>query len=379
MGARAGRRTAAVDVAGSALLVAVVLWLPSAVLGPGSLPFNQFAFLVGTGALVWPLSLQSLRLTRSKRTEQVLRMAVQLILASLASAVVLAASAFVTSARIAPWVPVAVACLQFVVLGGLRLFAHFGLRNLRRTGRNTRSVLIAGSGPRALYIEEIIERNPTWGLRVIGFVDDERPDGVDSAEHHEVFPVSAVPELLSDQVVDEVIIACPRSKLEEMVAVVDQATAAGIPTTLLSDLFGELLPAPVVRRFGALPALTFAPVHHDAAALAVKRMMDVIGALFGLIVAAPVMGAAALAIKLTDPGPVFFHQVRCSLNGRLFTMPKLRTMRVGAEDKHAELLASAENEMDGPVFKMQHDPRITAVGRFLRNSRSTSCPSSGAC
>ena len=355
-----------VDVAGSALLMAFVLWLPAAVLGRGQLPADQYAVLIAAGALVWPLALQSLRLTRSKRTERVLRMAAQLIGASLVSAVVLSAVAFTFSARIAPWVPTVVAGLQFLVLGGMRLFAHFSLRNLRRTGRNTRSVLIAGSGPRALYIEEIIEKNPSWGLRVIGFIDDEIPDGVDAADHHEVFPVSAVSELLSDQVVDEVIIACPRGKLEEMVAVVDQATEAGIPTTLLSDLFGELLPAPVVRRFGALPALTFAPVHHDAAALAVKRLVDVVGALFGLVTAAPIMGLAALAIRLTDPGPVFFHQVRCSLNGRLFTMPKLRTMRVGAEAMHADLLASGDNEMDGPVFKMQHDPRITPVGRILR-------------
>ena len=119
-----------------------------------------------------------------------------------------------------------------------------------------------------------------------------------------------------------------------------------------------------MKRFGAFPALTFAPVHHDAGSLAVKRLVDVVGATLGLVLAGPLLLASALAIRLTSPGPVLFQQVRCTLNGRLFTMPKLRTMHVGADALRAELQDT--NEMDGPVFKIKHDPRITPVGRFLR-------------
>lgn len=171
-------------------------------------------------------------------------------------------------------------------------------------------------------------------------------------------------ELLRDQVIDEVIVACPRSMLEAIVSVVDAATEAGVPITLLSDLFGEHLPPPQVRRFGTLPALRFAPVHHNPASLAVKRALDVALAGVGLVLASPLLAAAALAIKITSPGPVLFRQMRCTLNGRPFVMPKLRTMAVDAE-RHRHHL-EARNEMDGPVFKMRDDPRVTPVGRFLR-------------
>jgi lipopolysaccharide/colanic/teichoic acid biosynthesis glycosyltransferase len=82
------------------------------------------------------------------------------------------------------------------------------------------------------------------------------------------------------------------------------------------------------------------------------------------VLAAPVILATAIAIRLDSPGPVFFGQIRCGLNGRRFRCWKLRTMCVDAEQKRKEL--AHLNEMDGPVFKINHDPRVTRVGYVLR-------------
>lgn len=352
------------DIAGSAGVFVWVVSLPGMAPEAGELAWHTIVPLALAASLTWPMSLRILNLTKSMRTERIPLLASQFALAGVSTALALGAVAFLTSAPVAAQVPILCGLTQLLVLGGVRVLAHVVLRNFRRGGKNTRNVLIAGSGPRALYVETVIEQHPSWGLRVVGFVDDDAPDHGKSAGSYDMFPIAAVPELLSDQVIDEVIVACPRSKLEQMVTVVDHATAAGVPTTLLSDIFGELLPAPVVKRFGALPALTFAPVHHDAGALALKRGVDVVGAALGLMLSAPILLAACLAIRLTDPGPMLFHQVRCSLNGRLFTMPKLRTMRVGAHEMRAGMEES--NEMDGPVFKIRHDPRITPLGRLLR-------------
>jgi exopolysaccharide biosynthesis polyprenyl glycosylphosphotransferase len=352
------------DITGSAIVFVWVVSLPGMAPDAGELAWRTIVPLALAASLTWPIALRILNLTKSMRTERIPVVASQFALAGVSTAFALSAVAFLTAAPVAAQVPILCGLAQLLILGGLRVLLHLSLRRFRRTGKNTRNVLIAGSGPRALYVETVIEQHPSWGLRVIGFVDDEIPENGKSQGSYDVFPIQAVPELLSDQVVDEVIVACPRSKLEQMVSVVDYATAAGVPTTLLSDIFGELLPVPVVKRFGALPALTFAPVHHDAGALVLKRAVDVVGASLGLLLSAPVLGAACLAIRITDPGPVLFHQVRCSLNGRLFTMPKLRTMKVGADEMRAEMETS--NEMDGPVFKMQHDPRITRLGSFLR-------------
>ena len=315
-------------------------------------------------ALAWPLSLRAFNLYDSRRRDSVAQVSSSLALAALISALGQAAVAFLTSVPVEDSFPLVVAGAQLSVLGGMRVISLGAVRLFRRAGHNTRNVLIAGSGPRAAYVEDVIANHPQWGLRVIGFIDANFPKRGPAVQASRVFPLSAIEEILADQVIDEVIVAVPRSKLEEVVRVVDAATSAGVPITLLSDVFGDLLPAPRVKRFGSLPALSFAPVHHSAGWLAVKRVIDIVCSALLLVLAAPVIALSALAIKLSSHGPVIFQQVRCSVNGRLFRMPKLRTMVVDAEARKEAL--AGHNEMDGPVFKMRRDPRITAVGRFLR-------------
>jgi lipopolysaccharide/colanic/teichoic acid biosynthesis glycosyltransferase len=103
-----------------------------------------------------------------------------------------------------------------------------------------------------------------------------------------------------------------------------------------------------------------------------KRGLDVVGALVGLTIAAPVMLVAAVAIKVTSPGPVFFTQRRDTINGRPFKIYKFRTMCVDAESKKAEL--RAQSEQDGPAFKMAKDPRVTSLGRLLRKTSIDELP-----
>jgi exopolysaccharide biosynthesis polyprenyl glycosylphosphotransferase len=146
--------------------------------------------------------------------------------------------------------------------------------------------------------------------------------------------------------------------------VVGACADAGIPFTMLTDIFGDYLPPPRVTQFDAFAALSFAPVHHSRPKLAVKRAIDIAGSSVGLALSLPVFAIAALAIRVTSPGPVLFRQQRCGLNGRSFEMLKLRTMCVDAEQRLADILHL--NEMDGPAFKVREDPRVTKVGRLLR-------------
>jgi exopolysaccharide biosynthesis polyprenyl glycosylphosphotransferase len=199
----------------------------------------------------------------------------------------------------------------------------------------------------------------------VGFSDNGPPEQGACVPEEQIYKLPDMPEILRNRVIDEVVVACPRSMLGSIVTVVDTCAAAGVPITLLSDIFGDYLPSPQVKRFGSLPALNFAPVHHSRIMLGVKRCIDVVGACAGLLVAAPIIAASVVAIKLTSPGPVFFPQDRCGLNGRRFKMVKLRTMREGADELKASL--ADLNEMEGDrAFKIRDDPRVTPVGRFLR-------------
>jgi lipopolysaccharide/colanic/teichoic acid biosynthesis glycosyltransferase len=103
-----------------------------------------------------------------------------------------------------------------------------------------------------------------------------------------------------------------------------------------------------------------------------KRTVDVVGALFGLILLSPVLLLVAAAIKLTSRGPVFFKQRRSGRGGKPFFMYKFRTMVVDAEARKAELMKL--NEQDGPAFKIKNDPRITRLGRFLRKTSLDELP-----
>ena len=102
---------------------------------------------------------------------------------------------------------------------------------------------------------------------------------------------------------------------------------------------------------------------NDDHRMLVKRAMDLLGGAMGLAVAAPVMLVVAIAIKLSDPGPVIFSQQRFGLNKRRFAMYKFRTMVIGAEALQADL--ETRNEATGPVFKIRDDPRITPIGRVM--------------
>ncbi|MBO0458248.1 sugar transferase [Enterococcus hulanensis] len=96
-----------------------------------------------------------------------------------------------------------------------------------------------------------------------------------------------------------------------------------------------------------------------------KRVIDIVVSLLGLAVLVIPFGFVALLIKLEDPkGPVFFSQTRVGLNGNYFVLYKFRTMFVGAEEQLADLME--KNEIQGPMFKMKYDPRITRIGHFLR-------------
>ncbi len=314
--------------------------------------------------MAWPLALQQLGLYDSQRRASLDDILGRLAMAGVVSTLLLTATAYVSGAPISPKFPLLFGAAQFSILMTERL-ALFGiLRIARRLGRNTRNVLIVGSGPRALSVRRRIDNNPHWGLRVVGYLDDvDAPvtGGIDPAAMRKIVDVRRI---LRDEVVDEVIIAAPRSMFSQIAPVVSACGEAGIPFTLLSDIFGDYLPPPEITRFGPLAALRFAVVHHSPTRILAKRAIDLVGGSALLLAAAPVVAVAAIAVRVTTPGAAFFRQTRCGLYGRQFTLVKLRTMVSDAEQRKAAL--AHLNEMNGPVFKIRNDPRVTRVGRWLR-------------
>ena len=103
-----------------------------------------------------------------------------------------------------------------------------------------------------------------------------------------------------------------------------------------------------------------------------KRAMDILGSIFGLIILSPILLIVIIAIKLESEGPVFFAQERVGYKGKRFKMYKFRSMVQNAEELKEKL--ANKNEMDGPMFKMKNDPRVTRVGRIIRKTSLDEIP-----
>ncbi|MDH3521088.1 MAG: sugar transferase [Myxococcales bacterium] len=354
------------DVFASAAVFVLVVSLPSMWSAVEPQDARVMAILVPglVVSLAWPLILDQFDLYSSQRRANVLEMLGRFVTAGCIATLLIEIAVTLVQAPLRPWFAMVAGAGQFVALTSVHLCGEISLRVLRRSGRNYRNVLIIGSGARARDVLGSVERHGEWGLRVVGFLDDQEIPYDDRIPGDKIHKLHDLPMILRNQVIDEVIVACPRSMLGSIGPAVAVCATAGVPVTLLSDLFGDYLPPPQVTRFGTLAALSFAPVHHSGARLTVKRLIDIVGSAALLVVCSPLLALAAIAIKATSEGPVFFRQIRCGKHGHHFHMFKLRTMHVDAESRKAELMAL--NEMDGPVFKIRYDPRITPVGRILR-------------
>jgi exopolysaccharide biosynthesis polyprenyl glycosylphosphotransferase len=185
--------------------------------------------------------------------------------------------------------------------------------------------------------------------------------------------VSEIASVVSNRVIDEVWITLPvRSRYQEIQNVVAVCEDVGLPVRVPTGTFSRATAS--IRRVDGKDVndVYYLTTLGRPWQLLLKRAMDIIGAGILLLLLAPLFLAVAAAIKLNSRGPVFFRQTRCGLHGRRFTLLKFRSMVDGAASLQSELLA--RNEVSGPVFKIKRDPRITAVGRFLRKTSLDELP-----
>jgi exopolysaccharide biosynthesis polyprenyl glycosylphosphotransferase len=214
----------------------------------------------------------------------------------------------------------------------------------------------------------VIEDHNYWGYKILGFVSDGHrlPNGW---ARYRVY--GSVPELRTllerfefPEIVDEIVFAVTRKKLDEMKQLFILCEELGIRARVAMNFFQNRVARIEIEELEGIPFLTFTTTPSNESQLAFKRLLDIAVSLLILGLSLPVILVAALAIKLSSPGSVLFKQERIGLNGRIFTLYKFRTMIENADQRRSEV--SHLNEMSGPVFKVKSDPRVTTVGRILR-------------
>ncbi len=182
----------------------------------------------------------------------------------------------------------------------------------------------------------------------------------------EAQPVTDLVQALHEHSVSRVIFAGGHSHLSRLQEFIGVCEIEGVEAWLLADFVRTAIARPSFDVMGNRPMLVFRTTPEVSWALMIKGLVDRVGACVGLLLLSPIIAVAAIGIKLTSPGPVVFRQQRGGKNGRPFTMYKLRSMRTDAAMLQAEL--AVHNQMSGPVFKIDNDPRITPWGKFLRRT-----------
>src|SRR6266508_179144 len=335
----------------------------------GLFPLREYLKIYPVVLIIWSVLLFSYHSYHSHRTIPLRREMLTVFRVVLVGNALLATLAYLLPLRQlsrAWFILFAVLSALFLVLEkiALRVMARY----VRAKGLNYRTVLIVGTGRRAIDVARLVLDHKYWGYKILGFVSDGHrlPNGW---ARYRVY--GTVPEIRSllergefPEIVDEIVFAVTRKKLDEMKQIFLLCEELGIRARVAMNFFQNRLARIEVEELEGIPFLTFTTTPSNETQLAAKRMLDIAVSLMLLGLSLPVIVLAALAIKLTSPGSVVFKQKRIGLNGRTFTLYKFRTMIANAHERLGEV--SHLNEMTGPVFKAKADPRVTWVGRILR-------------
>lgn len=263
--------------------------------------------------------------------------------------------------------------LVFFILYRLAVFAI--LYWVRRKKRNLRNIVMVGINPRSISLSKVLE-TPGLGYNIIGFVDDRADMGVKvpKLDKPVLCDLSHIEEVISTRAVDLVLLALPmRSYYDKIAEIIKLCAIQGVEVLIVTDLFNVSSNIQYNTNLGFDTSFISYDVDlHTEFQYSFQRVFDFVASAIALLLLSPVFVLITLGILLDDGFPVFFVQDRIGLNKRRFKMLKFRTMVRDAD--RMQLLLEERNEADGPAFKITNDPRITRIGKFLRQTSLDEIP-----
>lgn len=354
-----------VDTATAVVAMTVAFWMTRTAGLLGSVPASGYADVAALGLPVWLLVFERYRLYNARhiasRRDEVGRLLHAVALSSVALAVI----GYALGILVARYWLIATFVLSLVGFVVEREILRALFNGARRRGHLLRPVAVAGTGEEAVGLATMLSEQPELGYRVVAVIGDSN--------------------FMDPRLADVGPVLDPRTKLAEQVRMVGATgvmvattdvdhhlsnrlirvlTDAGIHVELSSSLKDIDADRISIRPLGRVPVMYVEPVRRHGWRPVAKRAFDLVVGTLALVLLAPVFLAAALAIKLTSPGPVFFSQERVGCRGRRFGIAKFRSMYVDADRRLIDL--EALQAAHGPVVKMKDDPRVTRVGKILR-------------
>lgn len=255
--------------------------------------------------------------------------------------------------------------LLFILIGTIALVVKerliaANLRSRAVRGVEREPVLLAGLPQDLAALERTFTAEQRVLIEVVARIDIDRQ------------PISDLVDAMHQHAVSRVIFAAGHSRLHRVEEAISACEIEGVPAWLVADFIQTSIAKPDFDAFAGRPMLVFRSTPEVSWALWIKRGIDFVGALVALIIFAIPMAIVAVMIRVSSPGRVIFRQRRAGRFGKPFVMYKFRSMTDDAEMRRAEL--EPFNQMSGPVFKVESDPRITPLGRWLRRTSFDELP-----
>lgn len=252
------------------------------------------------------------------------------------------------------------------------VYKRFMLDYYRKSVNNTK-MLVLTKETTAQEVLETLQQEKTWDYDITAVaLYDVDMQGDEIAGVPVVASMEDVYDVVCQMMVDEVFISLPGVPVTEIREMVQRFEEMGLVCHYRVDLFNKANPNTYVQQLAGYSVISFTLQSMDSRRMLIKRLMDIVGSLIGCVLTLLITPFVALAIKIDSPGPVFFSQTRIGKNGRRFKIWKFRSMYIDAEERKKEL--EAQNEIKGLMFKMEDDPRITKVGKFIRKTSIDETP-----
>ena len=218
-------------------------------------------------------------------------------------------------------------------------------------------------GGKNMNMHHRVKQNPEWGYNIRGILDDHKERGYCYNGVKVIGTIANLHMILEMNVLDEIAITLSIKEYEHLEAIVNDCEKSGVHTKFIPDYNNFIPTIPYIEDLQGLPVINIRHVPltelHNAY---IKRIVDIFGALFGIILFSPVMLITAILVKLTDGGPIIYSQERVGLHNKPFKMYKFRSMAV---QKPSE---------EKSKWTTPNDPRVTAVGRFIRKTSIDETP-----
>ena len=289
------------------------------------------------------------------RSDEALAVAKAVCLATVLVAASIYASGVHTLPRLVVW---GGALLNIAALSGWRFWKRGIVERRVAAGIGVKNVLIVGAGRIGQEVAKYLDSNMQLGLVVKGFLDQNH-----ATDPRVLGKIEDLARVARAEFVDELIIAVS-SQRRLVKRVIFEARENNLDVKIIPNLYGQFGSGVSLGRMGSIPILSIYSDPVPILGRLVKRVLDIVGAMVGLVALFPLLVAVAVVIKGTSAGPVLYRCRRVGKKGKIFICHKFRTMVSNADSLKDSLRHL--NERDGVIFKISNDPRITPIGKWLR-------------